>query len=582
MNGKLSLILTYLHDHPHTILGVSDVRLQERFSEDLINTNYMGYHFFGFPKYSNSVVVVTDPQTNYTPLLQFTHNEPEFTSVALELPKANLIICFVYFICATKRTQGLFQLFENLMASGKSVVIAGDLNASLWPDTNMAGRKLRRFLDDEPRLYLIPNKSPTHNGGRTLDHILVTGTLDYTFEVIDDPLLQSDHRAVSISIPTPVINGTQSGTTRRVTSWKQVVQNFFITYDSDLSINENVNKFYSRLEPLISQYSSNRRPKAAFVPWNEEIADLHHQLKLNPTRDTANTLNNRITTERNRIFNHFAHTRPWKALKSRTRKHTCLLNPSELKAMFMEAYSNADELDEVSLPMAHSFHGVTSIEVSCALQRFKNSTPGSDHLPSNFLNGWKTGVTFLTTLFNNIFQHGIFPDRWKIATLIPLRKPGIQPLYRPISLLPLLSKTLEVLMLARLKTAYQEYIPVNQYALTGGTSLALTKFITSIIANKTTYCIFFDIKRAFDTVKIDTLINNLLPITKEEDLYILRLLRNYLGQRQYVILNSEESFTVCEGVPQGAVLSPFLYALYTRQVFEGIDISTYSASLLTT
>ena len=54
--------------------------------------------------------------------------------------------------------------------------------------------------------------------------------------------------------------------------------------------------------------------------------------------------------------------------------------------------------------------------------------------------------TQLAFLINNIFMTGIFPNTWKMATVIPLYKGGYRNIvsnYRPVSLLPLPSKIVE-------------------------------------------------------------------------------------------------------------------------------------------
>ena len=52
----------------------------------------------------------------------------------------------------------------------------------------------------------------------------------------------------------------------------------------------------------------------------------------------------------------------------------------------------------------------------------------------------------LTKLFNKSLQYGIIPDEWKVANVVPVYKKGRKDCvenYRPISLLPLVSKVLE-------------------------------------------------------------------------------------------------------------------------------------------
>jgi hypothetical protein len=64
---------------------------------------------------------------------------------------------------------------------------------------------------------------------------------------------------------------------------------------------------------------------------------------------------------------------------------------------------------------------------------------------------------YLLTIFNNCIEKGVFPDLLKIARVIPIFKKGDKKdlgNYRPISILPVLSKFLEKLSLSNLLTIY--------------------------------------------------------------------------------------------------------------------------------
>ena len=78
-------------------------------------------------------------------------------------------------------------------------------------------------------------------------------------------------------------------------------------------------------------------------------------------------------------------------------------------------------------------------------------------------------VRFITIVFNAILRTSYFPDQWKVAQIILIPKEGkpreeVQS-YRPISLLPILSKVLEKLILKRLQPSLQQnaLIPNHQF-----------------------------------------------------------------------------------------------------------------------
>ena len=117
----------------------------------------------------------------------------------------------------------------------------------------------------------------------------------------------------------------------------------------------------------------------------------------------------------------------------------------------------------------------------------------------------------MSVLFNLSFSSGIFPDKLKIAKILPVFKKGSKlecSNYRPISLLSNLDKVIEKLMRKRLMEFLneQKIIYCKQYGFRKGFSTAHAKInlidnIESAIDNKQIVCgIFIGLQKAFDTV----------------------------------------------------------------------------------
>ena len=67
-------------------------------------------------------------------------------------------------------------------------------------------------------------------------------------------------------------------------------------------------------------------------------------------------------------------------------------------------------------------------------------------------------ITPLTLVINQIFNTGIFPDKLKIAKVVPIFKKGDNTLmnnYRPISLLPVISKVIEKIICTQLSSYFE-------------------------------------------------------------------------------------------------------------------------------
>ncbi|CAM1306749.1 Uncharacterised protein at_DN0802, partial [Pycnogonum litorale] len=72
----------------------------------------------------------------------------------------------------------------------------------------------------------------------------------------------------------------------------------------------------------------------------------------------------------------------------------------------------------------------------------------------------------LTSIFNEVLKTGIFPDRLKVAKVTPIHKRGDPSKitnYRPISVLPTLSKILEKLLLQRLTSFFTKHNLLSRY-----------------------------------------------------------------------------------------------------------------------
>ena len=129
--------------------------------------------------------------------------------------------------------------------------------------------------------------------------------------------------------------------------------------------------------------------------------------------------------------------------------------------------------------------------------------------------------TLTLTITLAIFILGVFPSRMKIAKVIPMFKSGTKTdvtNYRPISLLPQFSKILEKLFLTRINSFLiaNNILSSSQYGFRTklSTSLAVMELIEEITNatdnKKHAIGVFIDLKKAFDTVDHEILINQTL------------------------------------------------------------------------
>ena len=184
---------------------------------------------------------------------------------------------------------------------------------------------------------------------------------------------------------------------------------------------------------------------------------------------------------------------------------------------------------------------------------------------------------------------GIVPDAMKIAKVIPIYKAKNKELftnYRPISLLPVISKILERVVHCRLYSFLTRYniLYDSQYGFRNkhSTINAITEFTNDIMSSfdmkHTSLAVYLDLSKAFDTIDHSILLKKMAHYGIRGK--TLEWFKSYLNQRvQYVTYKStnSKSLNIPCGVPQGSVLGPLLFILYSNDIPNSLK---YSKSIL--
>jgi hypothetical protein len=252
------------------------------------------------------------------------------------------------------------------------------------------------------------------------------------------------------------------------------------------------------------------------------------------------------------------------------------------------------------------FEPTDSSEVAEAIRRLPNKCCAADPVPTSVLKQLADDLMpFLVTLLNKSMAEGAVPYVFKLAYITPrLKKPDLDATdarsYRPISNLSVVSKLAERLVAHRLLRYLtdNDHLPRFQsaYKPHHSTETAVLKvlddILTAIDSGDVVGLALLDLSAAFDTVDPAVLLRR-LQISYGVGGAAHDWFRSYITDRQqYVRLQtgrSPTSLLLC-GVPQGSVLGPILFLLYTANLVRLIadhdllvhlyadDTQTYGAS----
>lgn len=243
------------------------------------------------------------------------------------------------------------------------------------------------------------------------------------------------------------------------------------------------------------------------------------------------------------------------------------------------------------------FSPVSVSTIAAAIRSLPNKHSACDPMPTNVLkDSLDLLLPFITYLMNKSLTDGHFPQLWKNVQITPiLKRDNLDSCdtssYRPISNLSVLSKLLERVVKKQLLDYLNSQCLFNPYQSAyrsnHSTDMALLKVTDDVLSamdhGLLTLLGFLDLQSAFDSVDHGILLDRLLGTYGISGMAHNWFKSFVTGRTQFVKFRSfdSQSHAFPCGVPQGSVLGPIIFILYTQDIIPlvqnlGLNINVFA------